>query len=181
MVVAGIPGAGKSTTLRGLSETDLPGGVRIVDSESVRRSLQSKLPGVPYLFLRPLVHTVHWVRIAVLAVAETRPLLIHETATRPVSRAALLAIARLGHRPARLVWIEVPPEIAQRGQLTRARVVRARAFRRHVRRINHRHPAEAAARNWDSVDRTDRAGARSAVIAAVSGPRVDRADATQPG
>jgi predicted kinase len=166
VVVAGIPGAGKTTALREVADTRRRGAVLVVDSDSVRRSLQARLPGVPYPILRPLVHAVHWTRIAVLAVIEARPLLIHETATRPVSRAVLLGIARFACRPARMVWIDVDVETARQGQLARDRVIACGSFRRHVRRVSRCDPPVAAAGVWDAVHRTDREGAVHAIRAA---------------
>jgi predicted kinase len=168
VVVAGIPGAGKTTALHNLSQTRSPSASRIIDSESVRRSLQTRLPGVPYSVLRPLVHTVHWAKITALAVTENRVLLIHETATRRLARATLLRIARLARRPARMVWIDVDAEIAREGQSARERVIRPASFRRHLRRVSQCDPAVAASHTWDIVYRTDRAGAVRAIIA-VSG------------
>lgn len=195
VVVAGLPGAGKSTALRGLAcgnppdgggkrdggnplevgsmpddatiPHEGPGGSLVVDSATVRRRLRARLPVVPYALLRPLVHAVHWVRVAVFAVRENRALLIHETATRPLARAVLAGLSRLGRRPLRLVWIEVPSQAAREGQERRGRIIRRRAFRRHLRRIGRRHPA-VAARNWDAVYRTDRAGAAQSILTALS-------------
>jgi predicted kinase len=164
VVVAGIPGAGKTTALHEFAADACPnGGPLVVDSDSVRRRIQARLPGVPYPVLRPLVHTVHWTRVVALAVTEPRALLIHETATRPLSRALLLRIARLAHRPARMVWIDVDAETARQGQLARDRVIRPRSFRRHLRRVNRSDPPQAAVTAWDAVRRTDREGAVHAI------------------
>ena len=139
----------------------------VVDSDTVRRSLQSQVPGIPYWVLRPVVHAVHWARIAVLAVAETGPLLIHETATRPTSRALLVRIAWCTRRPARMVWIDVDAETARRGQVARDRMIRPRAFRRHLRWVGTADPPVAAADTWDAVSRTDRANAVQTIKAAM--------------
>lgn len=170
VVVAGIPGAGKTTALRELVAAQPDCGLLVVDSDSVRRSVQARFPAVPYRILRPVVHTVHWIRVVVLAGVEPRALLVHETATRTASRAALLRIARWSGRPARLVWIDVDAETARRGQVLRDRVIRARSFRRHVSRVLRRDPARAAGAGWDDVRRTDREGAVAAIGAAARAP-----------
>lgn len=175
VVVAGIPGAGKSAALQKLRQ-DLPAGSvshrspdgdRVVlDSASVRLWLRSRLPQVPYPLLRPVVHTAHWARILILTLTQPRPLVIHETATRPLVRGALRALARCARRPVRLVWIEVPAPVALHGQIDRCRVIRPHAFARHLRRIEQEHPAIAARRTWDTVYVTDRDTAPAAILAA---------------
>lgn len=180
VVVAGIPGAGKTTALLELVHAHPRTAVLVLDSDSVRRSIRARLPGVPYLVLRPVLHAVHRVRIAALALTESRPLLIHEPATRPASRAVLVGIARLARRPARLVWIDVDAETARLGQLARGRVIRPGSFRRHVRRVGRCDPPSADSARWDTVRRTDREGAVRAIeeaagIAAPAGRRERRA------
>lgn len=175
VVVAGIPGAGKSTALEKLVEDLQAGGTFshpigldpvILDSASVRRWLCSRLTRVPYPLLRPVVHTTHGARILALALTEPRPLLVHETATRQLSRLALRALARCGRRPAHLVWIDVPAEVALRGQIDRRRLIRPHNFARHLHRIAREHPVTAARRSWDAVYATDRDNAAAAIIAA---------------
>ena len=170
VVVAGVPGAGKTTALRHVEAACPDPAPRVMDTDSVRCWARARLPRVPYPVLRPLVHCVHWIRIGVLAAIEPRPLAIHETATRPVSRAALLGIARLTRRRARLVWIDVDAETARRGQHDRNRVIGARSFRRHVARVGARDPMRAVAGTWDMVWRTDRDGAVHALLTALQTP-----------
>jgi predicted kinase len=179
VVVAGIPGAGKTTALHEFVDSCPPGGPLVVDSDSVRRRIRARLPGVPYPVQRPLVHAVHWVRVVVLAVTEPRPLLIHETATRALSRAVLLRIARLARRPARMVWIDVDAETARQGQLARERVIRSRAFRRHLRWVNRSNPPQAVLTTWDTVRRTDREGAVHAIRVLAEHPLPARSTADQ--
>ncbi|HEY6796508.1 MAG TPA: AAA family ATPase [Kineosporiaceae bacterium] len=172
--MAGIPGAGKSTALdtleQGLRTTSAShgppsGDLVILDSGSVRRWLCARLPRVSYPLLRPVVHVTHWARILARALTEPRPLVVHETATRALTRQALRALAQCGRRPAHLVWIDVPAPVALRGQIDRCRLIRPRAFARHLQRVEQEHPATAARRTWDTVRVTDRDHA-PAVIAA---------------
>jgi predicted kinase len=169
VVVGGLPGAGKTCALDQLSARGARAGVVVLDSDGVRRAMRSRLSPVPYPLLRPVVHAVHRIRIAVSAVADRRPLVVHEPATRRRVRAALLVLARLTGRDARLVWVEVTPETALHGQVDRARVVRSRAFRCHLRSVSRHHPAHAASGAWEAVFVTDRVGAADAVLAAVHG------------
>ncbi|HET9654775.1 MAG TPA: AAA family ATPase [Kineosporiaceae bacterium] len=168
VVVAGIPGAGKTTALHQLADAHPESELRVVDSDSVRRVLQARLPGVPYRVLRPVVHVVHWARVVALALTDPRPLLVHETATRAVSRSALLRIARLAGRPARLVWLDIDAETAWRGQVVRNRMIRPGSFRRHLRRVECLDPAAGAGAGWDTVCRTDREHSVAAISAAVA-------------
>jgi hypothetical protein len=168
VVVAGLPGAGKSTALEELQVRGAASGLLVLDSASVRGWLQPRLARIPYPVLRPLVHTAHWVRILTLTLTERRPLVVHETATRPGSRRVLRALARCGRRPARLVWIDVPGGVALRGQVVRRRVIRPRAFVRHLRRVANTHPVADAGLTWDAVYSTGREGAPAAIIAAAS-------------
>lgn len=166
VVVAGLPGAGKTTVLEALASLDADRELVVLDSAVVRRWLRAWCRPVPYPLLRPVVHAVHWARVAALACLGRRPLVIHETATRPLARRALRVLARCGRRRAVLVWIEVPADVARHGQVVRGRVVRRRAFARHVRWIRREHPARSATGAWDAVHRTDREGALAVVAAA---------------
>jgi predicted kinase len=177
VVVAGIPGAGKSTALEAVAE-ELRDGTPtqrrpepvVLDSAEVRCWLRSRLPRLPYPVFRPVVHAVHWARIAALSLTEPRPLVIHETATRPLARQALWALARGRRRPVRLVWIDVPARAALLGQIDRCRVIRPHAFARHLHRVEREHPATATRRTWDAVRVTDRDNAPAAIITACTAP-----------
>jgi predicted kinase len=167
-VVAGLPGAGKSTALEELQARGAARGLLVLDSAAVRGWLQPRLARIPYPVLRPVVHAAHWVRILTLALTECRPLVVHETATRPGSRRVLRALARCGGRPARLVWIDVPGGVALRGQVDRRRVIRPRAFVRHLHRVADTHPVADAGRTWDAAYSTGREGAPAVIIAAAT-------------
>jgi hypothetical protein len=167
-VVAGLPGAGKSTALEHLSGRGPTAGLLVLDSASVRAWLQPRFARIPYPVLRPVVHAVHRVRILVSVLADRRPVVVHEPATRPGSRRVLRFLARCSGRPARLVWIEVPGDLALRGQVDRRRVVRRRAFGRHLRRVADCHPVADAGRTWDAVYAVGRDGAPAAIVAAVT-------------
>ncbi len=130
VLVAGQPGAGKTTFLRRVvRDADVP----VLDSDDVRRALVRRLGplgGSP--LLRPLVHLGHALRVAG-AVRGPGTVVVHETGTRPLVRRALAALAGGPARPTVLVLLDVAPEEAREGQRARARrPVRDARMRRHV-------------------------------------------------
>lgn len=130
LVVAGLPGAGKTTMLRHAAG-DLP----VLDSDQVRARLGALLPaGTPYRCYRPLVHAWHRLRIVARAARCPGPLVVHEPSTRASTRALLAVVGRLTGRPVRLLFLDVTAEQALAGQRSRGRLVRPRSFARHVRR-----------------------------------------------
>lgn len=132
VVLAGLPGAGKSTLLAA-AETDAPAVV--LDSDQVRTKLRAFFPAaLPYRFYRPLVHLVHRLRIVWFAMTAGGLLLVHEPSTRPTTRAGLVAVGVLTHRPRHFLWLDASPEEAMSGQVERGRLIRSRSFARHVRR-----------------------------------------------
>jgi hypothetical protein len=146
VVVGGIPGAGKSTLLRGF--TGVP-DLRVLDPEQVADPLMRRLVGVPYSALRPLVHTVHWLRILGALLWHDGVVVVHETATRAAARAALVTWALVTARTAHLVWLDIDPATARREQWTRRRVLSYASFARHVRRASTMDPRRL--RGWDSI------------------------------
>lgn len=134
-MVGGVPGAGKSTAIANA----LPylSGVDALDSEHERRRLEAIVPGVPYPYLRPMVHVLHQTRAMAELLrgpADRTGLLIHDPATRPARLKIIgqLAQAR-GWRPV-LIFIEVDREQALDGQRARGRLVDCDRFDGHWRR-----------------------------------------------
>ncbi|MPY77052.1 MAG: AAA family ATPase [Actinophytocola sp.] len=131
VVVAGIPGAGKSTVLH---EADNRAGAAVIDSEHVARRLSEVVPAwLSYRWYRPVVHLVHRWRILRAAMSFAGPVIAHLPATCWRTRALLILIGMLSRRTRRLVWISVDPDDAYRAQVGRGRVSRPRSFARHVR------------------------------------------------
>ncbi len=137
VVLAGLPGAGKSTALgklRGGSD------ISTLDSEQVRAQLRKVLPTrLPYRFYRPLVHLAHRARIAMCCLRAPGPVVAHEPATRGTTRAMLMLFGWLTGRQRVLVWLHADAREALAGQQARGRLIRPRSFLRHVQRAHRMH------------------------------------------
>ena len=133
IVIAGVPGAGKTEALRVLRGRSPQ--ARSADPENLRRRLRQWMPWLPYALVRPILHTI--AHLCVLALMLNKcggPLVIHDPGTRRWSRRLIVGLAGiLGYRPM-IVFIDTDRESALRGQEQRKRVVRRRAFDRHWRR-----------------------------------------------
>ncbi len=132
VLVAGIPGAGKSSLLR-----ELPVGAEqtVLDSEPLRARLRVRVPaGLAYRHYRPLVHLWHRARIVTAALGGRDMVVVHLPATWAYTRWWLWMLAVLAGRRRYLVWVDADAETARRGQRARGRVVDAAGFARHVRR-----------------------------------------------
>jgi len=133
VLVAGIPGAGKSSMLASRPIT-APGAV-VLDSDPVRDWLRARLPaGTPYRGYRGLVHLWHRVQVVLAVLGAIGPVVVHMPATAAFTRLALVALAMLACRRRYLVWVHAEPEEARRGQFGRGRVLRGASFARHARR-----------------------------------------------
>lgn len=152
IVLAGLPGAGKSTVLKNLT-TDEP--VTLLDSAEMWRLLTTVLPkGTPYGWCRPLVHLLHRVRIGWACIAGSDPVIAHEPSTRAPTRVMLVLFGRLARRELVFVWLDVEPAEALAGQHQRGRLLNQRSFRRHVRRavqLRSRFRQGRSLRGWASV------------------------------
>ncbi|WP_432942620.1 AAA family ATPase [Kribbella sp. CA-253562] len=130
VVLAGIPGAGKSTLLRRL----FPGETTwVLDSEVVRERWRPALGGIPYAWWRPVLHLSYYV-LVLRAMRRGGPLVVHDCATRPWARQLIGRAARSAGLAVHLIMLDVPEEIARRGQQDRRRVVRAGSMLKHSRR-----------------------------------------------
>ncbi len=130
LIVAGLPGAGKSTLIRRVLARRAD--VTTLDPETIRDRWQRALGTTRgYRLYRPLVHLEHYLRL-LLALYRPGPLVLHETATRGWARRALALLAARSGRPAHLLFLDVSPEEAERAQRARGRRVRPRTMRRHA-------------------------------------------------
>lgn len=165
LVVAGLPGAGKTTMLRHAAA-----GLPVLDSDQVRERLGAVVPAaLPYRWYRPVVHAWHRLRIVGRAIGEDGPLVVHEPSTRASTRALLALVGAVSGRSVRLLFLDVPAEVALAGQRSRGRVVRPRSFARHVRRVGKWREellADQVPAGWRSVQVVDRPrAARTRLVA----------------
>jgi predicted kinase len=160
LLVAGMPGAGKSTLL---AELPRARGVRVVDSDAQRSALRRVLPAVPYDRYRPLVHVLHRTALVLAALSPAPTVVAHLPATDPATRAAVSRLAAVGRRTAHLVWLDVDPCVARRGQRERGRLVPEPSFARHAERATGTAALLSAGpqQGWRSVTVLDRAAARA--------------------
>lgn len=164
MLVAGLPGAGKTTLLMAVAATRP--GLTIRDSDDVREWLRARLPAVPYRYYRPAVHLAHQVRVFAAVLGAAGPVLVHDPATRPFTRRALLLAASVALRPAVFVWVDVAPSVALRGQHERGRTIRSGSFARHVVRadqLRDRLRADGGLSGWARTVLLDRDALRTGV------------------
>ncbi|MFF0344849.1 AAA family ATPase [Kribbella sp. NPDC004875] len=132
VLLAGIPGAGKSTFLRRVfTGADQ---VRVYDSERIRNRWAPTLGFMPYAWWRPFVHLVYYVTVLSGMRRGTGPMVVHDCATRPWVRQLLGRRARRAGRPVHLILLDVPDEVARDGQWARGRVVRSGSMATHCRR-----------------------------------------------
>jgi len=164
VLVAGLPGAGKSALLAGL-----PVGptLRVVDSQYQRDAIPRWLAdAVPYRVYRPLVHLRHRAAIGSAAVAGPATVVVHLPATARRTRTAVALLAALTRRGTHLVWLDVEPEVALHGQRRRGRTVPGAAFAAHARRAlatTARLRAGRVPAGWRGVTVLDRAAMRAGV------------------
>ncbi|MDK8436381.1 AAA family ATPase [Brevibacterium sp. GP-SGM9] len=130
IVVAGVPGAGKTEALKAL-RIQSP-GLRMADPDRVRCRLRRLVPWLPYAYGRPIVHVIAhlWVFARILNRGRGS-LVVHDPGTRRWSRRMIVELARLcGYRPM-IIYIETNRDTALKGQTQRKRVVRSYSFKRH--------------------------------------------------
>jgi predicted kinase len=144
VVVAGVPGAGKTTLIRRAVDR---GGARVIDTDDRREAGR-----------RRGLYAGHYARIAAALVGRT-PVVIHSRGTHPAARRAIAALAALRGRPAHLVLLDAARDEAEAGQRARGRTVAAAEMDRQLarwRRLMARRPAHEG---WASVTVLHRAQA----------------------
>jgi predicted kinase len=144
VVVAGLPGAGKTTLVAGHPLA--------LDSDAIRESWAPRLPPVPYKLWRPLVHARHLVAIW-RALGRGDGVIVVRPFTSAWLRRAVLRRARRHHPAVHLVVVDASPAQARAGQHARGRRLSERAMRRHERRWAR---AELEREPWTSVTRLRR-------------------------
>jgi hypothetical protein len=141
VVVAGLPGAGKTTLVAAEP--------RALDSDALRLAWAPRLRGVPYALWRPLMHAWHWVAIW-RALKRPEGVIVVRPFTAGRLRRAVLRRARRHHPAVHLVVVDATPAEAKAGQRARGRTIGSRAMRRHERRWAR---AEFAREPWPTVTR----------------------------
>jgi predicted kinase len=154
VVLGGLPGSGKTTLLRRMLVQPVPGVVGL-DPEQVTDRMRASGVGLPYRWLRPLVHAWHRLRVVWIVGGGAPVVVLTDPWTSGPWRSAVLQTASGAGRSVRVVLIDASRKAAEDGQAARGRVLSARAMRRHTAR-------------WTRLLRT--AGDRAALV-------VDRAQA----
>jgi hypothetical protein len=142
VVVAGVPGAGKTTLIRRAVDRE---AARVVDTDD--RPHRGRL-----------LYLGHYLRI-VGAVAGRRPVVIHSRGTHPAARRAIAALAALRGRPGHLVMLDADRGEAESGQRARGRTVAPDEMERQVARWRRLMARRPAGEGWASVVVLDRAQA----------------------
>lgn len=182
MLVAGLPGSGKSTILAGLPATE---GVAVVDSQTQADRVARFLPpSVGYRRYRPLVHLLH--RLAIVRAAALGPatVVVHLPATGARTRRAVASLAALTGRRAHLVWLAVAADEALRGQHERGRATPRPAFGRKSRRavlVEESLRAGHVPPGWADAVLLHRADAAEGLRAVLADLPVGRAGSVDPG
>ncbi|MGQ4596511.1 AAA family ATPase [Nocardia sp. R6R-6] len=182
LIVAGVPGAGKSTALRKFFSAEFdaaapsraPEGALVLDSMQARNRLRPKLWWLPYLLWRPVVHIAHFRAIRTALRDATGPVVIHDCATFRWTRALMARWAADYGREIHLLMLDVPAGIARAGQYARGRRINRMAFTLHVRRwrrlmhgiATEHHTLTGASRSVVIVDRAAVNRIRRVVFAA---------------
>jgi predicted kinase len=144
VVVAGLPGAGKSTLIRRAVDRET---VRVVDTDDQRSA------GRRASYVRHYAHML-------AAVWGRQPVVIHSRGTLGTLRRLITLASSLRGRPAHLILLDAPREAAEEGQARRGRrVSRARMDREAARWERLRRRGVPRSEGWRSVTVLDRASA----------------------
>jgi hypothetical protein len=160
VVVAGVPGAGKTTLIRRAVDRD---AAVVVDTDDRPRRGR-------------LLYFGHYARI-VAAVAGRRPVVIHSRGTQPAARRAIAALTALRGRPAHLVMLDADRCEAESGQRERGRRVAPAEMDRQVARWRRLMAGGPGDEGWASVVVLDRAQAARVQAFAFRAPVEARAAA----
>lgn len=171
LLVAGMPGAGKSTLLAALPPRP---DVVVLDSDAFRAALTGAFP-LPYHWLRPLVHLMHRLAVVWAALSATPTVVVHLPATGARTRAVVARLAALTRRDAYLLWLDVDPVEARRGQQVRGRVVPETSFSGHAARAvaASAELRAGAPEGWAGVTVLDRKAARKGLRLHTAAPAAD--------
>ena len=144
VVVAGVPGAGKTTLIRRAVDRDVVG---VVDTDDRREAGG-----------RGFLYAGHYLRTAA-AILVRRPAVIHTRGTRPVLRRLIALLAAARGRSAHLVLIDADRAEAETGQQRRGRTVSRATMDREVARWRRLMAGGPLCERWRTVTVLDRAQA----------------------
>jgi hypothetical protein len=142
LVMAGVPGAGKSTALHALfgSSADAeeppsgPEGSVVLDSHHSRNWWRHRLGWLPYPFWRPIVHIAHFSRVRTALRDGAGPVVIHDCATFGWARRMIARWAAKYGRELHVILLDVPETVARAGQYARGRRINSFFFTLHCQR-----------------------------------------------
>jgi len=161
VLVAGLPGAGKTTLMRTLRPDRT---LRISDSDQLRTAVLRLMPRrTRYGLIRPAAPLLHRASVLWLSLGRSPAVVVHLPATSARLRRAVTTLARLSRRTAHIVWLDAAPADAREGQRTRGRMITDRSFGRHARRAERTSQQILAGRlgeGWITTLRLDRPAAR---------------------
>jgi len=143
VVVAGLPGAGKSTLIRRAVDRST---VRVVDTDDQRQA------GRRASYVRHYGHML-------AAVWGRQPVVIHSRGTLGTLRRTITLVSSLRGRPAHLILLDAPRAEAEAGQQHRGRRVSRSKMDREVARWERLRRRGVRGEGWRSVTVLDRASA----------------------
>jgi hypothetical protein len=143
VVVAGLPGAGKSTLIRRAVDRS---AVRVVDTDDQRRD------GRRASYVRHYGHML-------AAVWGRQPVVIHSRGTLGTLRRLITLTSSLRGRPAHLILLDAPRAEAEEGQQRRGRRISRSRMDREVARWDRIRRRGIRGEGWRSVTVLDRASA----------------------
>lgn len=131
LLVAGVPGAGKSTLVaRAAAGSD---DVRVLDTDPLRARWAQALQPLPYPLWRPLLHAFHLTRVWWL-IGRPGALVVVEPGTRGFVRRAFVRRADRAGRELHLLGIDASFAEARAGQVARRRTIGRASLGRHAAR-----------------------------------------------
>jgi predicted kinase len=142
VVVAGLPGAGKTTLIRHAVDREQ---VRVVDTDDRRSGGRTG----------PLLYAGHYARM-LAAIARPAPVVIHSRGTHAWLRRAIVGLATLWGRPAHLILLDAPRAQAEAGQRARGRLVGRAEMARQSARWRRLMAHRATGEGWATVVMLDR-------------------------
>jgi ABC-type cobalamin/Fe3+-siderophores transport system ATPase subunit len=152
VVVAGLPGAGKTTLIRRAVDR---AEVRVVDTDDQRAGRRTGR----------FLYAGHYARV-LAAIAGPAPAVIHSRGTHGWLRRAIVLLATLRGRPAHLILLDADRAEAEAGQRARGRIIGRAEMARQAARWRRVMARRGRGEGWASVVVLDREqAARTSALA----------------